>query len=253
MRFNELRKEGNSYFITRGKPFEPIISFPGHVIEESYKFAFGMTFGGEGEHRHHRSGGQRARKNGEIFINTFQGKLSEFGIYTFLREIGLKPTEPDLSQWELGIWDTADIGIDDKKLNVKSTKFFGNLLLLETKDWNDEGEYIPNINTGGSHYDYFILTRIRPNGEEIMKSNRLMYSNIIPPQIDLHRLIISESWQFDIPGFITHNDLTLIIKSGRVLPQNSLLNARARMDAENYYIQAGDMRHSDRLIDLLTV
>lgn len=47
-------------------------------VSECLDFAYGMTFGGSGAHRDHRSGGQAHRHLGEIFINTFQGKLAEF-------------------------------------------------------------------------------------------------------------------------------------------------------------------------------
>ena len=32
-----------------------------------------------------------------------------------------------------------------------------------------------------------------------------------------------------------------VIKNDYILPQNSYLNGSTRMDAENYYIQAGDL------------
>jgi len=221
-------------------------------MKKVYDFAFGMTFGQVGEHRKYRSGGRRRRKNGEVFINAFQGKLSEFGIVKFFGKYGIKCSDPDLSQWELGIWDTLDIIANNKKINVKSTKFFGNLLLLETKDWNNEGEYIPNIGKGSSHYDFFVLTRIRPNGESIMKRHRILYSDRLPKEMNLRKIIMENGpWEFDIAGFITHEDLVYLINSHFILPQNSYLNGKTRMDAENYYVQSGDMREPTKLIDLL--
>jgi hypothetical protein len=45
-------------------------------------------------------------------------------------------------------------------ISIKATKHFGQLLLLETKDWNNNGQYIPNLSLEKqSQYDYFILVR----------------------------------------------------------------------------------------------
>jgi hypothetical protein len=253
MTFHKLRQDGNDYYISRPKRFQPIYEFQDKEIGEVYDFAFGMTFGKVGEHRKYRSGGQHRRKNGEVFINTFQGKLCEFGIKNFFGKYGIECSDPDLSQWELGIWDTLDVTANNKKVNVKSTKFFGDLLLLETKDWNTEGEYVPNIATGNSHYDFFVLTRIKPSGEAIMKKHRIMYCNELPNEVDLEEIIIKNGpWKFDIAGFITHEDLVDLINSRYILPQNSRLNGKMPMDAENYYVQSGDMREPTKLIDLLS-
>ena len=55
-------------------------------------------------------------------------------------------------------------------------------MLLETKDWNEKGEYVPNKENGIASYDYLVLLRV---------------------------------------------------------------------DAENYYVQAGDMRHDRELLQRL--
>jgi len=39
-----------------------------------------------------------------------------------------------------------------------------------------------------------------------------------------------------------------VIDNKYVLPQNSLLNSKIEMDAENYYIQAGDLKSITNLI-----
>ena len=102
-------------------------------------FAYDMTFGRTGEHRAYRSGGQKIRRNGEQFINTYQGKIAECGVFLYLWNNGIKIGEdhqmvsiiekPDFETWELGRWDTVDILCNGKKLNIKSTKHYGNLLL----------------------------------------------------------------------------------------------------------------------------
>ena len=157
--------------------------------------------------------------------------------------------EPDLSLWELGKWDDCDIVCNSYKLNVKSTKHFGNLLMLSKKDWDSKGNYIPNIDSGNSLYDYFILTRIAPNGEGLMRQNLLLYSN----QIDmgksfLYDLILNQNWSFDIAGYIDITGLRHAIDHNFILPKWSKLNGKIRINAPCYYIQSGDMNNYNSLL-----
>ena len=247
----KLRQEGNRYFIDNKKRFQSVKKFKDDTIDRVFEFAYAMTFG-EGEHRDHRSGGSANRKKGQIFINTFQGKLSELGVYvTFFkenREAYAKLSEPDFNVYGLGEWDNSDIEFENIKISVKSTKFYGDLLLLEAKDWNKKGEYIPNLNIDKSTiYDFFVLVRIKPDSEKIMKENKLLYSNNIEKKV-LYSLIKSEQWEYDIAGYITNEDLKFLIYNDYVLPKKSLLNGKILMDAENYYIQSGDMRNFEQLV-----
>lgn len=42
-----------------------------------------------------------------------------------------------------------------------------------------------------------------------------------------------------------------MINHGYIIPQNAMLNGSTRMDAENYYAQAGDMSGIGRLCEKL--
>ena len=85
----ELSKEGNnSYWINHKREFIRNGIVTSDDVRTCFEFAFGMTFGKEGAHRDHRSGGQIRRRNGEIFINTFQGKIAEYGFYNYIVEVG---------------------------------------------------------------------------------------------------------------------------------------------------------------------
>jgi len=243
----ELR---NCNFWTSRKDFSPVINIDNETILKVFQFSFDMTFGEKGVHRAHRSGGSHYRKNGELFINTFQGKIAEFGLYNYFLEKGIKSDEPDLSTWDLGKWDSADLVVNGKKINVKSTKSKGHLLLLETKDWNENGQYIPNIDIDGGEYDYFILARVDPDGERIMKDKRLYFSNDVSDEI-LKKIILNVEWKFDIVGFITKNDLITVISEKIIIKRGEYLNQWTRMDAENYYVQSGDMKNVDELIRIL--
>ncbi|MDK2050885.1 hypothetical protein [Aliarcobacter butzleri] len=248
---NKLKQIANEYFIQNLKTFRTGNVFKDETINKVFNFAYAMTFG-DGEHRDHRTGGNLRRKKGQIFINTFQGKLSELAIYMeffkFNKTAYIKLSEPDFAVYGLGEWDDSDITLDNIKFSIKSTKFYGNLLLLETKDWNNNGEYIPNLNTEkNSVYDYFVLVRIKPDAEKLMSSKNFLYSNEINKE-ELYSLIKSVNWEYDIAGYITNEDLKSIIANDFILPQKSMLNGKIPMDAENYYVQSGDMKDFQQLI-----
>jgi hypothetical protein len=251
---NKLTQDGNSYSINNSKSFQNPVAFNAETIEKVFNFAYEMSFG-DGEHRDHRTGGSLNRKKGQIFINTFQGKLSELAVYNIFFTNNKKAydrlSKPDFDVYGLGEWDDSDIVLDDIKFSIKSTKFYGNLLLLETKDWSGNGEYIPNLNTNkNSIYDYFILVRIKADGEKIMRDNRLLYSNDIDKST-LHSLIKNEKWEYDIAGYITNDDLKFLINNNFILPKSSMLNGKIQMDAENYYVQSADMKDFQKLISSL--
>ena len=69
--FARLRQEGNVFYFTQRKQFHQDGVLKPAAVQTVFEFAYGMTFGDEGRHRDHRSGGTHARKNGEIFANTF--------------------------------------------------------------------------------------------------------------------------------------------------------------------------------------
>lgn len=241
--FNYLKQIQNSYNINRRVPFSPIGTLNPTLVERVFDFAYQMTFGQGGEHRAHRTGGIHQRRNGEIFANTFQGKLAEYALFCVLTDNGINVSEPDLSVFGLGEWDSVDLTIGNESVSIKSTKSFGNLLLLEEHDWDEQANYLPN----GHGYDYTFLIRMNPFCEDVMKRNRFLYSDSIN-EATLKEIIMSESWTFDIPGYVTREDLIQIINEGFILPRGSMLNGKTRMDASNYYIQSGDMRDLNSFI-----
>lgn len=243
--------EPNIYLINHKKPFNDINLISVKDIEKAFQFAFEMSFG-KGHHRTHRTGGQTKRKKGEIFCNTFQGKLAEIVLYNYFTSRKINCTEVDYRIMGKNEWDDYDFVINNKKINVKSSTFFSNLLLLETKDWDQNGNYIPNQNNeNNTQYDFFVLIRIKPDLKALLSRNRLYYSNEIDKGI-LNKIINNEKWSYDIPGFITNKEFVQeVIKGQQIIPQNSLLNNKTPMDAENYYIQSGDLQDINNIISFL--
>lgn len=245
----KLTKEGDSYYTNSKKGFEknPITN---EVVKKSFDFSLEMVFG-DGHHRTNRSGGELKRKKGELFCNTFQGKLSEIILQNIFTSHNLECSEPDYSIMGEGEWDDVDLVVNNNKINIKSCAHFSNLLLLETKDWDKSGNYIPNKKLPiSSSYNYFILIRISPDIKSIFRKNELFYSNTIELSV-LQELISPLKFYYDIGGVISHLTLQHIITNNYVLPKNSKLNGSIKMDAENYYVQCGNMKSFDSLLKAL--
>ena len=243
--FTKLRRQNNEFFIPEKKSFFPN-SINKDFIPEIINFCFDMTFGKKGEHRKYRSGGTHFRRNGEIFCDTFQGKLGEYFVYQKLKELGINCGKPDIERWSLGRWDDHDFDINEKSINVKSMAHFSNLLLLETKDWNEDGMYIPN----GKPYDYFIVSRTKTDLKSVFKSKRMLYSD--NASFSTIEAIIDEiNFEADIPGYIDNSMLVEAIVAQQILPKGALLNGRITMDAENYYILSYDFLELENIVQAL--
>lgn len=245
-----LNKNGNNYIINSPRPFNgtPI---PKDRIEKVKEFAYAMCFG-EGHHRLHRTGGQYDRRAGEQFCNTFQGKLAEVVLRDCLISHGLPCDEPDFGVYGEGVWDDTDLIVNGKTISVKSAAHFSNLLLLETKDYDSLGNYLPNLNIGATAcYDFYVLVRICPDIKGIFKKNRIFFKDDIAKET-IDNIIATQQWLYDIAGCISHRGLIEMINHGYIIPQNAMLNGSTRMDAENYYAQAGDMSGIDRLCEKLS-
>lgn len=242
----ELKQEGTSYYLSSKRPFVQCGTLKKSTIETVFDFAYEMAF--TDKHRSTRSGGSKERANGEIFSNAFQGKIAECAACNFFYQYD-HAAVPDFGTYEKGTWDSVDLIACGKQIAIKSTKHFGQLLLLETSDWDDKGQYIPNIGISTCSYDFLLLVRITPSCEDLLKQERLLYSSHIDREL-LHNLCCNQLWSYDYAGYITKADLINIIQNKHILPKGSLLSGKTLMDAENYYIQAGDLRPMESLNSL---
>jgi hypothetical protein len=176
---------------------------------------------------------------GQVFSNTFQGKLAEFAICEVLKECGYS-VSPDLTVAELGVWDSFDIQVAGIKISVKSTKRIGNLLLLETNDWTADGVYTHHEEHG--QCEAISLVRIHPSPEDLLKNARLLFSDSCQ-QRELKKAVAPlHHYEYQVIGAITPHDVATAIKSGHLIPQGATLNHRTKMDAPNYYVQACDFK-----------
>lgn len=209
---------------------------------------------GEGYHRGKRSGGIKERSEKEKFVNTLQGKMTESALHKYLQGYHLDTSGVDFSVFGKGKWDTVDLACNNNKIAVKSTKYFGQLLLLETKDWDENGNYIPNEDTNTGVYDEIVLMRIRPNIEDVIKRKPDFWQLDVAEQLEFLK---SMKWEFEISGYITHEDLQYIIRNHYVIKQGDRLGKVKEnykgivMDADNYYVQVTNMRKKEELLKRL--
>lgn len=244
---NKLRIEGNNYYNDLRKNYGSGCAIFREDIQEVLDFAYDMCFGA-GHHRNHRTGGIIRRRAGEQFCNTFQGKLAEVALRKRLIYYGVNCAEPDFNVFGEGIWDDCDLIVNGKSISVKSAAFFSNLLLLESKDYDANGNYLPNLENGStSSYDYYVLVRIKPDIKGLFRRNRLMYCDEISKS-KIEEIINSEWWSFDIGGWVNHAEFVSVIRDKNIIPQGAKLNGKIPMDADNYYIQSGDMHKMHELV-----
>lgn len=244
MSFTRLFEEKPGYFVVNKKrSFVNLNQIWPAYVDASERFAHEMAFGHN--HRDHRSGGTDHRKEMTIYSDTLRGKLAEYGFYQFwLGKNGFVCSEPDVGVYARGKWDSGDFIVrtsDGSKkwyCSVKSTKPQGNLLLLETGDYNFDGIYKPGIGDGSENqgcYDIIAFVRVGSTSFKLDDIKRLDRSTV-------RDWVMGKTWYFDIPGCIDHSDLVQIISDGYVIRKDNYLNRYTRIDADNYYVQAGDLR-----------
>lgn len=243
-------------YITASKEFTLDFTFnemsPNQAIERSKNFAYAMTFGGRGHHRAVRSGGNHVRMNGEIFLNTFNGKLGEFAVHEYITRLGYKVSDVDLSIAGEGVWDNGDFIVEGVNISVKTIKDYSQLLLLERTDWNQVGQYIPDLNNPEARQvDLHILVKLKGNTdlEKELKKKRKFFSELTLEEID--KLLKDYQVHADVVGFATTEMLQEAIRDAQLVYQGEFLGKGTPIQADNYYIQAGDLLPMPQLTELL--
>lgn len=249
-----MTKNDVTYTFNSKNPFNGTNNLTSEDLDNSFEFAYNMAYGEL--HRSNRSGGTYTRNNTEIFVDALQGKLSEFFTQKVFIDAGIKVSDVDTNLYKRGEWDSEDLSVfttkgQQTKITIKSTKHFGNLMLLETKDWNSEGYYIPSGELG--KYGVFVLVRVKFGLDFILKSKKLYFSKNIDKKLlrEIFDSIISgDEFSFDIPGILYRNDIKKIIKSKQIIYKGHMLNSTI-IDADNYYVQSGNMRSVNNLLSIL--
>lgn len=248
-----MERTTNGFRINNPKRY-PIMNsmgntFDSYALRKSFDYAFRIS--DEDLTRPTRSGGSYSRNPNQVFVNHFLGKLSEYALYSFLQYNDIKVEKPDINIYNRGIWDTEDLIIQGNKteikLTIKSTKSFGNLMLLETKDWDSEAIYLPS----NAIYDYFCFVRIDCSLESILKRNKKWYSSSLESYTILQEYAfeaVRKNISFDFPGWLPREKVKEAIRLNHIIKKNDILNDKTKMDATNYYIQSGDFYSIENFI-----
>ena len=228
--------------ITSKRPFRPEISLEKSDVRKILNFAWEMTWGQSGEHRPNRSGGSQYRSNAMRFKDVVEGKCGEFAVRNFLIQQGNDPSEVDLEVYSRGVWDDVDLTLNGKAINVKTTKHFSNLLLLEYKDYSVDGNYLGHTDSS-KKYDIFFCARMRSSIQEYFRSEGLNGQEFSSfKEFEGHFNALSRmNWELDLPGFAPLDLLKQAIQEKHIIARGEYLNGRTRMDATNIYIQSGDL------------
>lgn len=184
------------------------------------------------------------------FKNALKGKLGEFALYKHLLSLGHEVKYPDLTVLGKGKWDDGDLFIITKdsegndvtkKLSVKTTYHFSDLLLLNKDEWDMEGGYI-YTEKGIPDYTYkaFFLCRMRQNLD-----NLLNISGDEDPGIDkIYKSLDGVRFSMDIAGYITIDDFKRIIQDGMFFNVGDYVGKK-KWEESFYYCQSGDLRDID--------
>ena len=227
-KFNRLKEFEGSYLITHKKKFHPLFDVNEYVKDS-------VIWAGNGE-RFKKS--NRNRK--EIIIDCIQGKIGEFALYKYLRSIGYDINPPSLEIIERGSWDDGDLFLGDKKIQIKTSPYFSNLLLLKKNDWDLDGNYRFNINENSTPYKAFFLCRIKPSVQDVLGDFEILNTS------KTIETLSNVNFRADIPGFASLKDFREIISSGQYIKAGFKIGNRT-ISEDQYYFQSGDLRDIDEI------
>lgn len=204
-------------------PFIPDTPLKKESIEKCRLFASEMAYG-NGHHKSQSFGSSDYdRTPSEIFLNTFQGKIAELAVYNQLLPLEIKPDKPpEFEIWGKGKWEDCDFTLHNgnRRCSVKSTKSFGNLLLLEKEKYNEQGEYLETSeNTVPQFYDYTFFVRISG--------------------ISLESDFDSDKVEVQVVGFMDHSQFLEVIREKQIIKKGTILGTPLLVD--NYYLLAKDL------------
>ncbi len=96
--------------------------------------------------------------------------------------------------------------------------------------------------------------RVKCELEKKLKAKRMFYSAVL--EVNELKKIYSQlkkmnEIQFDIPGFLYKSNIQKVILNRQLIEKGKTLNGKTVMDADNYYVQAGNMYDINELFNEL--
>jgi hypothetical protein len=218
--------EGN-YRVKRNRDFSKNTISVNEYLSECVKWAAhpGQHFKAKG------------RALNTIIMNSILGKMGEFGLYKYFLSLGHELDRPELKIRSKGQWDTYDLLLQGKKIQVKSSSYKGNLLLLKKDDWDNEGNYKYTVEgENNDPYSYFIFCRIKPSFKDLIPDDQIYTEEKILETLS------NVNFRIDIAGFINMDDFKKAIKDDKCLGSNCRINDAFNISEAAYYFDAGELR-----------
>lgn len=153
-----------------------------------------------------------------------------------MHRIGVEVDEfPSCEVWGEGAWEDCDFTLNQGAISVsvKSTKHFGNLLLLECHRYNQEGLYLEPAQGGEPiKHDYIFLVRVKGVESSYAKD----YDQIA-------------TIECEITGFITHADFCKLIKQQQIIRKGVKIGIP--MIVDNYHVCANYLHKADSFVNFV--
>lgn len=231
--FTRLKENQGVFSVNTKKTYKQkmdVTEYANDCVEWAYNNVWG-----EG---HLKSSG---RDKAATFKNALTGKFGEFGLYRHFTNLGYTLPSPDLTIMPKGVWDDGDLFWEGKKISVKTTASWKDLLLLKKEEWNDGGGYLFGMNGIDYSYKAFFLCRINPDIESLLIS----IQGDEDPGIKLINSHLEQiKFTMDFPGFINIEDFKRIIQTDMCIPAKGKIGKK-EFDSALYYCQTGDLRDID--------
>ena len=223
----KLNESGNSVYVTSPKEFKEDGTINQYSLD-SLKWAYDNAYNG-----HFKN----ARNAFSTMRDAFLGKLGEFACYEWWKSKGYKLDPPELILRKRGEWDDGDLVVEERKVQVKTTGYNSNFMLLRKKDWDENANYLWGKNGKDDKYGAFFLCRIKPDPRKIFQEeSRLM---------DLISICENTSWKYEITGWLPKKHIAFAIANNFIIPRGRFLNGKVRIEEDLIYFQAGDLKSPD--------
>lgn len=203
------------------------------------------------------------REDWEIFRDDFRGKLGEVALRKYIKanySHAVIQEDIDYSITPKGQWDTTDLKVNDKYINVKSVKQRSNFLMIETKRYNSNGEYSYNNNNGEKvKVDAYVLVRVTVDPDMSIDTMKYKEVDVLKNKHKISAEILgginhSDFWRkkhIARQGMkCTYHNLKAVCDSSEDLPDKVVGNEKKTeiLQQENYILYRYELTSIDKIL-----
>lgn len=235
------------------------------MLERLFDYAIGASFKAKQEKNggwtqpQRNQGNHTSRNSGQIFRDVYMGKIAEIALYKYLSQFQ-ELDEPNLT--EPGGYknsDAFDMVWNNKYISIKCTEHYGDLLLLQKTQYDEKGQYLPNLNSekGPRFFDYHVLCKVGVINNVKWKQSIgfAMKNQISEKELDeLKEIMMNLKFSVKIAGYLSEDDfINKVIGENMVVYADNPSEKTYRMfgrgeyskwssvDVDNYYVQSGGL------------